>query len=110
MTVSKYASKSVTPAVSIKRVNRNKNLAWHCVFSLRITEVEIFILTRVVELQSLEGLFKFRPASPLRLLYCFLIALSNLYLKCYTLSHFDQVILAVFQMREQGCIPPPDLG
>lgn len=60
---SKYASESVTAAVSIKRVNYNKILAWHCIFPLRVTEVKSFTLAYVVELISLGGLFKFRPAS-----------------------------------------------
>lgn len=40
----KYASQSVTPEISIKRVNYNKTLAWHsihCIFPLRVTEERV---------------------------------------------------------------------
>lgn len=69
-TVSKHTSTSIIPAASLRRVNHNKNLFQYCLFFffflslLRITEVEIFIVTQVAELQSLEGFFKFRPVSP----------------------------------------------
>lgn len=96
---SKYASESVAPAVSIKRVNYNKTLAWHCIFPLRLTERESFTLAHVVEFISLGGIFKFRPASS-RDCGCFLIAFSNLYLKFCAWSHFDQLIFAAFQKRE----------
>lgn len=59
----RYASESLTPAVSVKRVNYYKTVAWHCIFPLRVTEGESFTLAHVVEFIALGGLFKFRPAS-----------------------------------------------